>query len=271
MAQGAPRAGAATAGRWPPPQRAPRVLRVRLLSDKRGGGDDGDGICRLPLVQRILGLLLGLAARRPRGVNGALERRWRCAMALEQRAASDHGERPAQPDAAQSTSGPIRVPRTRPTGLALLGWVITAFVLLVAVLIYAGTHANRGPAALQAAPPTWGTLTLSGIALRAARQAGDAHPTAALWVATARMRAVPYLTGRPDSNAEADFLVSMAGSFHAATVPAALPGSLSAGKRLVILVRGFDGRVTGRFITNRRLSTLRQLGIVHTLALGFHL
>ncbi len=175
-----------------------------------------------------------------------------------------------QPASSGRPSGPVHVPRRR-RGVPLLGWIMVGVVTLLALLLYIGTR-QYAPSPLNAPPPTWGPLTLAQVAVRASRAAGEVRPTGAVWVSTLRMDAVPYLTGRSSSNPEADFLVALRGHFHASgPVGVRLPGSLLQGNRLVLLVRGFDGHVTGLMITDRPLARLRGLGIVHPLSLGLGL
>ncbi len=163
--------------------------------------------------------------------------------------------------------GPVPVPRRR-QGVPLVGWIVVGLVVAFSLVVYVATR-QYPPSPLNAQPPSWGALTLTRIALNAARRAGDARPEGAVWVSTARMYAVPYLTGRASDDAEADFLVALQGRFHTPSAsPVVLPGSLAHGTRLVLLVRGFDGHITGLMVTDRPLRHLRGLGLVHPLPLG---
>jgi hypothetical protein len=169
-----------------------------------------------------------------------------------------------------SRSGPVRLPAEHQGGFGLLAWAVAGVVLVAAIVFYVATHLY-GPSPAAAPPPAWGRLTLARVAMDASRAAGEPHPQGAVWVSTVRSVAVRYLSGAADDSAEADYLVVLQGRFRASPPSLVLPGSLSRGTRLAVLVRGFDGRVTGLFVTDRRLADLRRLGIVHPLPLGLHL
>lgn len=178
---------------------------------------------------------------------------------------------PAPPQAAPSapTPGPMIVPGAGGRGVTgPLGWIVMGAVVLIALVIYVATRAAAPGVPSDAPAPTWGTLTLSRVALNAARADGEPHPTHGLWVATQRMYALPYLTGTASDSGEAEYVVAMQGRFH--TAAHALPGSRRGGSHLFLLVRGFDGQVDGALVTDRGYD-LKQLGPVHPLWLGLHL
>ena len=140
-------------------------------------------------------------------------------------------------------------------------------VVAMAVVVYFATRPAQ-PLLQTAAPPTWGTVTLAHIALGEAKKAGDAHPVDASWMFTHNDRVVPVLSPGSPSTAEAEYVVSMEGSFHSPSVQGALPGSLASGSRLVLLVRAFDGSVAGWMLTSHLPPGLAALSIVHPLKLG---
>ena len=172
--------------------------------------------------------------------------------------------------------GPLRVPGSRAAGIAQrIGWLLAGLVLLLAVVLFVASRAGPqsappGPP-IASALPSWGPLTLAQVARSAAAAAGEPHPTNAFWLLTRRSLAVAYITGQPEASAEADYLVGMHGMFSLRPGPTTLAGSRQVGSLMLVLVRGFDGRVVGRWVGNRNLTGLRSLGIPHTLSLGLGL
>lgn len=174
--------------------------------------------------------------------------------------------------APEGRSGPVYVPRSvQPRRGGVWGWALSGLILALGLAIYTAGHVHTPPSPVSAPVPRWGSLTLTRVALRAARRAGEPHPRHGRWVSTQWMDALPLLIGRSSGNAEADYLVTMLGHFHEGPTPVTLPDSLSSGSRLVLLVRGFDGHVTGILISNRRFARITRLGVVHPLPLGLHL
>jgi len=163
--------------------------------------------------------------------------------------------------------GPIALPAGLRGKNKVLGWIVSAVVVALAVVVYFVSRPSS-PLARSVAPPTWGSLTLAHVALVEAKAAGDPHPTHVTWLFTHRDQVLPVLSGTRTSAAEADYVVSMSGRFQALPGSGALPGSLPNGSRLILLVRAFDGTVTGWFLTDQVPSGLDQLGVVHTLSLG---
>lgn len=165
-------------------------------------------------------------------------------------------------------SGPITLSDDMRRPPAGRGWLVAFGIVLLALIVYS---ISRPPAvgSLQAQrPPTWGHVTLVTIAKAEARAAGDPHPHNAEWLAAPRFRALPVLAGERSGSAEADFVVSLTGTFHAPAAWRLLPGSKASGPFLTLLVRGFDGTVTGRTITTHA-PDLSRLGRTYPLRLSF--
>ena len=171
-------------------------------------------------------------------------------------AGGDDGARP----------GPITLPARLRGRSAVLGWIVSLLLVLLAVGVYVFTRPSTAPN-WHAAPPTWGRLTLGGVALTAAQAAGDPRPTGASWMFIHRGDALAALTGASSGEAEADFLVSMAGHFRGATGADALAGSQPSGSHLIVLVRAFDGQVSGRLVTDATFAGLSQAGVINSLRL----
>ncbi len=171
-------------------------------------------------------------------------------------------------DQDRQRSGPIPLPsssaqrRWRP-------WLVTVAVVFCLLLLYAFTRPATVNQARNAAPPTWGRLTLAQVALRASGQAGETRPRDALWLRTQRSAALRVLTGTTSDNYEAEFLVALQGHFQLGPgTEDRLAGSLASGPNLIILVRAFDGVVDGRTVLSR-LPGIGVLGVERPLRLFF--
>lgn len=171
--------------------------------------------------------------------------------------------------------GPIverRPPRPpRPTNVRL-GWWIAAGVLLFAAVVYmANRPVASSPLQSEVPPPVWGPVTLARIAHAEATAAGDPRVRSGRWVFTSREEAIPYLVpGQSTTDGTAEYLLTMAGTFHGVTGSEVLPGSQNQGTELTVLVRGLDGAVRGVLINDDAYPDLSRLGAVHNLRIGFH-
>lgn len=165
-------------------------------------------------------------------------------------------------------SGPIALPADLRRPSPWRGWLVAFGIVLLILVIYG---VSRPPAvgSLPVQPaPTWGRLTLAGIAKTEAKAAGDPHPKSAVWLEAPLFKALPVLSGQQSGSAVTQFVVSLDGTFRAPTTWTLLPGSQTGGAVLTILVRGFDGTVTGRLITSHA-PALGRLGRTYRLRLGF--
>lgn len=146
-------------------------------------------------------------------------------------------------------------------------WLVAFGIVLLALIIYGLSRPPSVGTLAAQPPPTWGHVTLARIAKAQALAAGDGHPTSAVWLQAPRFKAMPVLNGTQSQSADVEFVVSMDGAFRAPSGWSLLPGSKTAGSALTILVRGFDGTVTGRIITARP-PAIGELGRTYSLRLG---
>ena len=145
-------------------------------------------------------------------------------------------------------------------------WAVSVGVVVLGLVLYLLTHPIAGGTG-QPGLPSWGGTTLAHIAVQTAKAEGDARPTAAYWLYTTRPLTLAALHAGGGSGAEAEYVVLMHGHF-AGHAPTALPGSAARGGFLVVLVRGFDGHVTGTFITGQDpQAALSGIGAVRPLRL----
>lgn len=177
------------------------------------------------------------------------------------------GDGPRRESPWDTRPGPITLPPRSAKLGTRAGWAVAAAVAVLAAVIYFVTRPTV-PLRQATPAPTWGTLTLTQVALTQARRAGDAHPRQATWLSTYLNQALAVLAPGTTSSSEAVFVVTLHGQFQPAASAGALHGSLARGPVLILLVAGFDGAVDGWQVTSAPPPGLASLGVSHRLALG---
>jgi hypothetical protein len=181
-------------------------------------------------------------------------------VADDRRPAADEG-----PPGALPASGPLPLPPGYRSRDPRWAWAVSLAVVALALALYVFTRPPTLGAEQGAPQPTWGALTLAHVAQSAATAAGEAHPRNAVWLFAARGAALGALTGTATQDAEAEYVVMMIGQFQL-DPSAALAGTSTRGSRLVVLVRAFDGTVTGEMATDADLTpALSRVGSFHPL------
>jgi len=166
-------------------------------------------------------------------------------------------------------SGPIPLPRGHRPRDPRWAWVVSLAVVVLGLAVYYVTRPPSVAGLQRSATPAWGSLTLTHVALGVASAAGDAHPQDAVWLSAARPAVLQALGAPPETSADAEFVVALQGQFRAAPAAAQpLAGSAAAGAYLVVLVRAFDGTLSGALVTSTDPNpALGRIAILHPLRL----